>query len=73
MAGSFGYEKEHYAVSLAIGEQRLFPAVRAAGATDLLVADGISCRQQIAHGTHRRARHLVELVAEALGAAAAAR
>ena len=70
MAGSFGYEKEHYTISLDIGEQRLFPAVRAAGATDLIVADGISCRQQIAHGTHRRARHLVELVAEALGVSA---
>jgi Fe-S oxidoreductase len=66
MAGSFGYEAEHYGVSIAIGEQRLFPAVRKAGPEVTLVADGISCRQQIAHGTGRQAKHLVEVVAEAL-------
>jgi Fe-S oxidoreductase len=66
MAGSFGYEKEHYAISQTIGEQRLFPAVRAADAADTVVADGISCRQQIAHGTGRGARHLVQVVADAL-------
>jgi Fe-S oxidoreductase len=66
MAGSFGYEKEHYDISIAIGEQRLFPAVRGAAAGTILVADGISCRQQIAHGTGREARHLVSVVAEAL-------
>jgi FAD/FMN-containing dehydrogenase/Fe-S oxidoreductase len=66
MAGSFGYEKEHYALSMAIGEQRLFPAVRRAAPEAVIVADGISCRQQIAHGTQRSARHLVEVVAEAL-------
>jgi FAD/FMN-containing dehydrogenase/Fe-S oxidoreductase len=66
MAGSFGYEKEHYALSLAIGEQRLFPAVRSAPEGAVIVADGISCRQQILHGTERPARHLVEVVAEAL-------
>jgi FAD/FMN-containing dehydrogenase/Fe-S oxidoreductase len=66
MAGSFGYEKEHYELSIAIGEQRLFPAVRRAAPETVIVADGISCRQQIAHGTQRQARHLVEVVAEAL-------
>jgi Fe-S oxidoreductase len=66
MAGSFGYEAEHYDVSIAIGEQRLFPAVRKAGADVTLVADGISCRQQISHGTERQAKHLVEVVADAL-------
>ena len=66
MAGSFGYEKEHYEVSMTIGEQRLFPAVRQAPEETVIVADGISCRQQIAHGTRRQARHLVEAVAEAL-------
>ncbi len=66
MAGSFGYEKEHYDVSMTIGEQRLFPAVRRAKPETVIVADGISCRQQIAHGTERQARHLVEVVAEAL-------
>ncbi|HEX7927710.1 MAG TPA: FAD-linked oxidase C-terminal domain-containing protein [bacterium] len=68
MAGGFGYEKEHYEVSIAIGEQRLFPAVRKAGPDVTLVADGISCRQQIGHGTDRQAKHLVEVVAEALRA-----
>jgi FAD/FMN-containing dehydrogenase/Fe-S oxidoreductase len=66
MAGSFGYEKEHYELSIAIGERRLFPAVRAAAADSEIVAAGVSCRQQIAHGTGRRARHLVEVLAAAL-------
>ncbi len=66
MAGSFGYEKEHYDLSMAIGERRLFPTVKAKGSDYEIVAAGISCRQQIAHGTGRRARHLVEVLAEAL-------
>jgi FAD/FMN-containing dehydrogenase/Fe-S oxidoreductase len=66
MAGSFGYEKEHYATSLAIGELRLFPAVRKAPTEAVIVADGMSCRQQIQHGAGRGARHLVEVVAQAL-------
>jgi Fe-S oxidoreductase len=66
MAGSFGYEKEHYELSLAIGSRRLFPAIQARGPEVEIVAAGISCRQQIAHGTGRRARHLVEVLAEAL-------
>jgi Fe-S oxidoreductase len=68
MAGSFGYEKEHYDLSIAIGERRLFPTVRAKGKDCEVVAAGVSCRQQIAHGTGRRAKHLVELLAEALQA-----
>ncbi len=51
---------------MAIGEQRLFPAVRRASADTVIVADGISCRQQIAHGTRREAKHLIEVVADAL-------
>lgn len=66
MAGSFGYEAEHYTLSMQIGEQRLFPAIRAADRDVELVADGISCRQQIAHATGRRARHLVEVLWEAV-------
>ncbi|MBI4537710.1 MAG: anaerobic glycerol-3-phosphate dehydrogenase subunit C [candidate division NC10 bacterium] len=66
MAGSFGYEKEHYDLSIAIGERRLFPAVRRTGDDCTIVAAGVSCRQQIAHGTGRRAKHLVEVLAEAL-------
>jgi FAD/FMN-containing dehydrogenase/Fe-S oxidoreductase len=66
MAGSFGYEAEHYEMSLAIGERRLFPTIRARDPQSEIVAAGVSCRQQIAHGTKRRARHLVEVLAEAL-------
>lgn len=72
MAGSFGFEREHYAISMAIGERRLLPAVRSQ--PDIpVVAMGVSCRQQIAHGTGRRALHLVELLNDALirGSAAA--
>jgi Fe-S oxidoreductase len=66
MAGSFGFEAEHYDVSMTIGEHRLFPAVRAEPAATVLAATGVSCRQQIAHGTTRRAWHPVELVRAAL-------
>jgi Fe-S oxidoreductase len=66
MAGSFGYEKEHYEMSMAIGNRRLFPAIKAKGPEWEIVAAGVSCRQQIAHGTGRRARHLVEVLADAL-------
>ncbi|MBI3002035.1 MAG: oxidoreductase, partial [candidate division NC10 bacterium] len=66
MAGSFGYEREHYDLSLAIGARRRIPAVQAAGPDTEVVAAGISCRQQIAHATGRRPRHLVEVLAAAL-------
>ena len=65
MAGSFGFESEHYELSLQIGEDRLFPAVRAA-ADAVVAATGVSCRQQIQHGTQRATWHPVELVLEAL-------
>jgi FAD/FMN-containing dehydrogenase/Fe-S oxidoreductase len=68
MAGSFGFEKEHYDLSLRIGELRLFPAVRAEPAEAIIAATGVSCRQQIAHGTGRRAWHPVEIVQQALPA-----
>jgi Fe-S oxidoreductase len=64
MAGSFGFEREHYDISLAMGERRLLPTVRQAPPDVEIVAMGVSCRQQIAHGTGRRAKHLVELLAE---------
>jgi FAD/FMN-containing dehydrogenase/Fe-S oxidoreductase len=67
MAGSFGYEAEHYQLSMRIGELRLFPAVRAEPPDTILAATGVSCRQQIAHGTGRAARHPLEVVREALG------
>ncbi len=60
MAGSFGFEHEHYDLSMAIGERRLLPAVRKLAPEVEVVAMGVSCRQQIAHGTGRRAKHLVE-------------
>jgi FAD/FMN-containing dehydrogenase/Fe-S oxidoreductase len=66
LAGSFGYEREHYDLSIQVGEQVLFPAVRNAPEDALLVADGFSCRQQVAHGTGRHALHLAEVLALAL-------
>jgi FAD/FMN-containing dehydrogenase/Fe-S oxidoreductase len=66
MAGSFGFESEHYDISLQVGEDRLFPAVRAAAQETVIAATGVSCRQQIFHGTERNAWHPVELVLEAL-------
>lgn len=63
VAGSFGYEKEHYGISMKIGELRLLPAVRASQPETLIVANGISCRSQILHGTQRRALHLAEAIA----------
>jgi FAD/FMN-containing dehydrogenase/Fe-S oxidoreductase len=68
MAGSFGYEAEHHEVSLAMGERALFKAVRELPADALVVAAGASCRQQILHGTGRRALHLTEALAGALDA-----
>jgi Fe-S oxidoreductase len=70
MAGSFGFEHEHYDISQAIGSRRLFPAVEAKRkATDGdfdVVAAGVSCRQQVEHFTGKRPKHLVEVLAEAL-------
>ncbi|HEY1187289.1 MAG TPA: FAD-binding and (Fe-S)-binding domain-containing protein, partial [Gemmata sp.] len=66
LAGSFGFEAGHYDVSRAIGEQRLLPAVRAAGADERLIANGFSCQTQIAQGTGREPRHLAEVIASAL-------
>jgi Fe-S oxidoreductase len=67
LAGSFGYEGgARYELSMQVGEKMLFPAVRAAPKDALLIADGFSCRQQIAHGTGRRALHSAEVLALAL-------
>ena len=68
MAGSFGYEAEHYDVSQAMGELALFPAVRKADSATLLVADGTSCRHQIHDGTAREAVHVARVLASALEA-----
>jgi Fe-S oxidoreductase len=62
MAGSFGYEKEHYEVSRRVGEEQLFPALRQADGAACVVAPGFSCRLQIEHFTGRRALHPAELL-----------
>lgn len=66
MAGSFGFEKEHYDISMKIGEYSLFNPIRSESGDFQVVSEGISCRQQIEHGTGRRAKHLVEVIADAL-------
>jgi FAD/FMN-containing dehydrogenase/Fe-S oxidoreductase len=62
MAGSFGFDKQHYTVSMAVGERALLPAIREAPAETLIVADGFSCREQIVHATGRRPYHFAEVV-----------
>ncbi len=66
MAGSFGMETEHYDISMSIGEQGLFGPIRAAGDGVTVVSEGVSCRQQIADGTGTNAKHLVEVLADAI-------
>jgi len=66
MAGSFGFEQDKYAVSMAVGELELLPAVRRAPLDSLIIANGFSCREQIAHGTARHAFHLAEVIQMAL-------
>jgi FAD/FMN-containing dehydrogenase/Fe-S oxidoreductase len=66
MAGSFGFEAEHYELSMSIGELRLFPAIRAEAMETIIAATGVSCRQQIAHGTGRPARHPLEIIRQVL-------
>lgn len=66
MAGSFGYEKEHYELSMKIGELVLFPAVRSAADEVIIAAPGTSCRHQVKDGTGRKALHPVEVLWEAL-------
>ncbi|MCY4645639.1 MAG: FAD-binding protein [Gammaproteobacteria bacterium] len=68
MAGSFGYEAEHYELSMKMAELDLLPAVRAAAEDALVIADGTSCRSQIAHGSGREAVHAAVVLAGALGA-----
>ena len=66
MAGSFGYEKEHFEVSMQVGELVLFPAVRSSDADTIIAAPGTSCRHQIKDGTQRHAQHPVEVLYDAL-------
>ena len=66
MAGSFGYERDRYELSMAIGEARLFPAIRESEPTTIIAAGGTSCRQQIADGTGRKALHPAQILRRAL-------
>lgn len=66
MAGSFGYEAEHYAISMQMGERQLLPAVRSAAPETIIAAAGVSCRQQIAHGSGRAALHPAQVLRRAL-------
>jgi FAD/FMN-containing dehydrogenase/Fe-S oxidoreductase len=68
LAGSFGYEAEHYEISMQIGERVLLPAVRDVSSDTLVIADGFSCRQQIAHATGRSALHIAQVLQLALRA-----
>jgi Fe-S oxidoreductase len=67
MAGSFGFDKTHYEVSLQVGERVLLPAVRGAPPDTLIVADGFSCREQIRQTTRRTAHHFAELLSRQTG------
>jgi Fe-S oxidoreductase len=66
MAGSFGYEAEHYEVSMKVGELVLFPEIRKTGNDVLIAAPGTSCRHQIKDGTGRMAYHPIDLLFEAM-------
>jgi Fe-S oxidoreductase len=66
MAGSFGYESDKYEVSVACGERKLLPEVRKAGLSTIIMADGFSCKEQIAQETNRHALHLAEVLEMAL-------
>ncbi|WOC40562.1 FAD-binding and (Fe-S)-binding domain-containing protein [Polaribacter sp. HL-MS24] len=66
MAGSFGYEKEHYAISMQVGEDTLFPKIRNTPEETEIVASGTSCRHQIFDGTQRIAKHPITILKEAL-------
>ncbi|RED19077.1 hypothetical protein BD847_4098 [Flavobacterium cutihirudinis] len=66
MAGSFGYEKEHYDISMQMGEDTLFPKIRATEATTAIAAAGTSCRHQIFDGTNRKAMHPVTILRDCL-------
>jgi Fe-S oxidoreductase len=66
MAGSFGYEKEHYELSMKIGELSLFPEIRKKYPNTIITATGTSCRHQINHGTGEKSFHPIEILYNAL-------
>jgi Fe-S oxidoreductase len=67
MAGSFGFEREHYELSIKVGGLRLFPSLTKAGPEAVVAATGVSCRQQISHGTGHTARHPISLFRSLVG------
>ena len=71
MAGAFGYHAEHHAISMKMAEAGLLPAVRAASADTVVVADGTSCRHQIKDGSGRDAVHVAVVLHRAIESAAA--
>jgi Fe-S oxidoreductase len=70
MSGSFGFDAEHYDVSMKMAEAGLLPAVRNTAADTLIIADGTSCRHQIGDGIRREALHVAQVLANALDAKA---
>jgi Fe-S oxidoreductase len=62
MAGSFGFEAEHYEISMQVGERVLLPAVRNTEQDTLIITNGFSCREQIRQATGRNAMHLAEVI-----------
>ena len=66
MAGSFGFDKDHFDISMDIGEMTLFPTIRKESEDILIISEGVSCRQQIQEGTNRNSKHLVQVLAEYL-------
>jgi hypothetical protein len=66
MAGSFGYEKEHYNLSMQVGEDTLFPKIRNTEYTTIIAAPGTSCRHQIKDGAGRNSKHPITILREAL-------
>ena len=66
MAGSFGYEKEHYDLSMQVGNLKLLPAINKSDSEVIIAANGTSCRHQIADGTGRKALHPISILREAL-------
>ena len=70
MAGAFGYEAQHYDISMKMAESALLPAMRSAASTTIVVADGFSCRHQISDGSGREALHVARVLESALPDAA---
>jgi hypothetical protein len=66
MAGAFGFEEQHYDISMKCGERVLLPKVREARKNTIIIADGFSCREQIKSGTDRRALHLAQVIQMAI-------